>query len=169
MNISLIAKLKDYDEFIMHYKEGDEKNLYNGKSLLFFALSNNDAESRFLVSSFLLNKGTKTNVTNEQGENLLHILFSRTNQNLKQTEKLCKKLIDGGADINQLDKKERVPLQYLIVSNFTDDELEPLYNIIFNQNSVLVNYKNAWGKTPMEIVKQMPYRAKLLERMKKYE
>ena len=41
--------------------------------------------------------------------------------------------------------------------------------IWFAQNSILVNHKNAWGKTPLEIAEQMPYRASLLERMKKYE
>ena len=52
---------------------------------------------------------------------------------------------------------------------YTDEELEPLYQIWFSQNNVLVNHKNAWGKTPLEIAEQMPYRAGLLERMKKYE
>ena len=106
---------------------------------------------------------------NECGENLLHILLPRTKHNIKQTAELCKKLIDKGVNINQLDEKERVPLQYLINLKYTDEELEPLYQIWFAQNSILVNHKNAWGKTPLEIAEQMPYRASLLERMKKYE
>ena len=68
-----------------------------------------------------------------------------------------------------VDLKERVPLQYLINLKYTDEELEPLYQIWFAQNSILVNHKNAWRKTPLEIAEQMPYRASLLERMKKYE
>lgn len=169
MDISLVAKMKKYDEFILYYNEGDERKVYKGKSLLFYSLSNNDIESRFLITNFLLSKGAEVNVTNEYGENLLHILLSRTNHNIKQTEELCKKLVDGGVNINQLDKKGRVPLQYLINMKYSDEELEPLYQIWFEQNSILVNYKNAWGKTPLEIAEQMPYRARLLERMKKYE
>ena len=65
--------MKKYDEFISCYNEGDEKKLYKGKSLLFYSLSNNDAESRYLITDFLLNKGAETNVINECGENLLHI------------------------------------------------------------------------------------------------
>ena len=34
MDISLVAKMKKYDEFISCYNEGDEKKLYKGKSLL---------------------------------------------------------------------------------------------------------------------------------------
>ena len=45
-----------------------------------------------------------------------------------------KKLIDKGVNINQLDEKERVPLQYLINLKHTDEELEPLYQIWFAQN-----------------------------------
>ena len=76
-------------------------HLYKGKSLLFYSLSNNDTESRYLITDFLLNKGAEANVTNECGENLLHILLSRTNHNIKQTAELCKKLIDKGVNINQ--------------------------------------------------------------------
>lgn len=107
--------------------------MYKGKSLLFYSLSNNDAESRYLITIFLINKGADVNVVNECGENLLHILLSRVNHNINQTVELCKKLIDGGVDINQIDEKGRVPLQYLINLKFTDEELEPLYKIWFAQ------------------------------------
>ena len=155
MDIYLVEKLKKYDDFISCYNEGDEKKMYKGKSLLFYSLSNNDAESRYLITIFLINKGADVNVVNECGENLLHILLSR--------------VIDGGVDINQIDEKGRVPLQYLINLKFTDEELEPLYKIWFAQKNILVNYKNAWGKTPLEIAAQMPYRKKLVERLKLYE
>ena len=77
MDIYLVAKLKKYDDFISCYNEGDEKKMYKGKSLLFYSLSNNDAESRYLITIFLINKGADVNVVNECGENLLHILLSQ--------------------------------------------------------------------------------------------
>lgn len=169
MDVSLIAKMKKYDDFILSYNEGDEKKLYKGKSLLFYALSNNDVESRYLITDFLINKGAEVDVTNENHENLLHILLSRTHHNIKQTAELCKRLIDMGVNINQLDDKGRVPLQYLINLKYSDDELEPIYQIWFAQKNILVNCKNSWGKTPLELAEQMPYRTSLLERLKKYE
>lgn len=57
-----------------------------------------------------------------------------------------KKLIDNGVNINQLDEKERVPLQYLINLKYTDEELEPLYQIWFAQNSILVNHQECMEK-----------------------
>lgn len=169
MDISLIAKLKKYDEFILNYNEGDEKKLYRGKSLLFYSTSNNEPESRYLITKFLLNKGAEVNVINECNENLLHVLLSRINHNIKQTAELCKILIDKGVNINQLDEKGRVPLQYLINLKYSDEELEVLYELWFTQKNVLVNHKNAWGKSPLELAEKMPFRASVVERMKKYE
>lgn len=169
MDISLIAKMKKYDEFILNYVEGDENKVYKGKSLLFYSLSNNDANSRYMISVFLINKGIVVNDLNECNENVLHILLSRNSYDISQTAELCKILIDKGVDINQLDEKDRVPLQYLINSKYTDEELEPIYQVLFSQNNILVSKKNAWGKTPIEIASQMPYRKSLLERLKEYE
>lgn len=167
MNIYLIAYMKKYSDFISHYREGDEKKLYNGKSLIFYSLANNDVESRYAISSFLLDKGIAVNGLNEENENVLHVLLSRKNHNLKQTIELCKRLIDSGANINQIDKKEMVPLQYIINMKYTDEELETLYEIWFAKNHVVIDHKNAWEKTPLEIAEIIPYREKLLERMKK--
>ena len=52
MDISLVAKMKKYDEFISCYNEGDEKKVYKGKSLLFYSLSNNDTESTLFNNRF---------------------------------------------------------------------------------------------------------------------
>ena len=76
MDISLIAKLKKYDDFIELFQSGDEKKLYNGQSLLFYSLSNNVPEERYKISMFLLEKETDACGVNEYGENLFHILFS---------------------------------------------------------------------------------------------
>ena len=122
MDVSFVAKLKTYDDFIACYNEGDEKKLYDGESLLFYSISNNNVESRYLITDFLLNAGTEVNGINEYGENLLHILLSRVNHNIEQTTEMCRRLIDKGVDINQLDKRGRVPLQYLINMKYTDEE-----------------------------------------------
>ena len=78
--------------FISCYNEGDEKKVYKGKSLLFYSLSNNDTESRYLITDFLLNKGVEVNVINECGENLLHILLSRTKHNIKTDSRVVQKI-----------------------------------------------------------------------------
>ncbi|WP_295089629.1 ankyrin repeat domain-containing protein [Ruminococcus sp.] len=163
MDISLIAKLKKYDDFIELFQSGDEKKLYNGQSLLFYSLSNNVPEERYKISMFLLEKETDACGVNEYGENLFHILFSRVKHDLPQTLELCKELIDRGADLNQIDEKGRVPLQYIINMKYTDDELDDLYRVWFSHGKILTTYPNIWGKTPIDLMEIIPYRKKLLE------
>lgn len=170
MDIDYVAKLEKYDEFMSRYVEGDEKKKYDGKCLLFYSLTNNDLESRYKISKFLLEKGTDVTGLNEEGSNLLHILLSRVNHNIEQTTELCKILIDKGVDVNKIDKDGIVPLQHVInMVKYSDEELEPLYQVLFAQGNILVNHKNAWGKTPIELAETAPGKAGLLERMRKYE
>ena len=169
MDISLVAKIKKYEDFVACYSDDDVNKDYNGKSLLFYSLSNNDISSRYKITDFLLDKGASAACINECGESVLHILFSRTNYDLFQTARICKKLVDSGADINHIDNKGRHAIQYLIISKYTDEELEPIYNVIFRLRIIGLNKKNAWGKSPIDIAEQIPYRKELLERMKMCE
>ena len=108
MKTDLIAKLKDTDAFMEAYEPGDEKREYNGKSLLFYSLTNSDPESRYRISSFLLDKGVDATGVNDEHESLLHILLSRIlrkEDNIDQVAELCRRLIKAGADVSQIDKK----------------------------------------------------------------
>lgn len=169
MDISMIAKLKGKEEFYSNYSKDDINRLFNGKSLLFYALSNNNIEVRYDIVNFLLDEGAKANVINENQETLLHILLSRNNHNLEQTIKLSERLINSGVDINKIDDKGRLALQCLINMKYTDKELEPLYELWFSQPNICINVKNSWGKTLLDIARTMPYRKELVERMQKYE
>ncbi len=168
MNIDLIAQLKTYDEFIAAYKDGDENKLYDGKSLMHYAVANNDPSSRYKITSFLLDKGAQVESLNSEGQNLLHILLSRQNHNLEQTLVLFKQLIVSGANINQLDKKKRLPIQHLLFMGFSDDELEPFYDIWFSQPEVILDVPNAWGLTPIQFAEKHPRRVKILKRLNDY-
>ncbi len=169
MDISLIAGMKTYDEFISEYSEGDELKEYDGRSLAFYSISNNDPESRYKITKFLIERNVPLSGVNDNNENMLHILLSRRKHNLQETLELCRAIISGGADINQLDKQDRVPLQYLINMKYSDEDLEPLYELWLSFDNLLVSKKNAWGKSPLELVKVLPYRENFYRRLKRYE
>ena len=169
MDISLIAKLKKEKDFFVVYKKEDAKKLFNGKGLLFYSICNNDLDTRYKVSNFLIDESSDVTGVNEEGETLLHILLSRSNHKSDETIKLCARILEGGADKYALDNKNRSAFQYLINMKYTDDELEPLYDIWLSQPEINLNVKNDWGKTPLEIAQSMPYRKKLIERLKIYE
>ncbi len=176
MNIDLIAMLKEsHEEFLENYKEGDEKKLYDGRSLLNYAVANTNPEARFKNVNFLLDKGMDASVLNPEKESLLHTAVTRITSNnktlpqtIEETAFLCKRLIEAGANINQLDKHNRTALQYLITSPLGEERLMPLYDVWFSQPELLVDVKNKWGKSPLELAAMEPVQKIVLERMQKY-
>ncbi len=169
MDICWIAQLKDKKAFYSNYQKGDSTKLFNGRSLVFFALANTNLETRYELVNFLLDEGADALSINADKETLLHILLSRTNHDLSATTNLCSRLIKSGVDINSIDNRNRLALQYLVNMKYTDDELEPLYEMWFAQPHICVNIKNDWGRSPLDIARLMPYRKKLVERLEKYE
>lgn len=166
MTIDLIAKMKDAQSFFDNYQEGDNLKLYAGKSLLFYAMSNNDPEARYTIVSYLLNLGTDALCYNEENETLIHILFSRVRHNISQTVELCTELLRIGVDINYLDKKKRSAIQYLINMKFSDEELRPLYDAIFSSNKIDASSKNAWGFSLLDMAEKVPFRSQLVQLLK---
>lgn len=168
MTIDLIAQLKGTREFFASYSPKDVNTLFDGKSLLFYSISNSDLDSRYTITNFLLNEGAQVTGVDDENNTLLHILLSRTNHDLPKTIELCKRLIEKGVDINIVDRRNRLALQYLVMMHYTDDELKPLYELWFSQPKVLVNVKNAWGKSPLDLAELFSYRKELVEMMRKY-
>ena len=158
---------------LVQFKEIYDKRLLNetpknGSPVIFCAMANQTPQNRYDIVSFLMDEGEDLNGTNEEGETLFHILFSRPKHIMEQTVELTLILIDEGVDINQLDAKHRVAIQYLISHpKFTDEDFAPLYDVIFKRCTLELNTKNDWGYTPIELAQKLPYRAELLKRMTK--
>lgn len=158
---------------LAQFKEVYDKRLLNempknGSPVIFCAMANQTPQNRYDIVSFLIDEGADLNGTNEEGETLFHILFSRPNHIMEQTGELTQILIDAGVDINQLDAKNRVAIQHLISHpKFSDEELAPLYDVIFQNCTLELNIKNDWGYSPIELAQKLPYRADLLKRMTK--
>lgn len=74
-----------------------------------------------------------------------------------------------GADVNHLDNKGRSAFQYILNTKYTDDELEPLYDLWFAQESLRLDTPNAWGKTLLQLAQMLPFRQQLVERMQDYQ
>ena len=156
---------------LAQFKEVYDKRLLNavpktGSPVVFRAMANQTPQNRYDIVKFLIDEGTELKGTNAQGETLFHILFSRPKHSMAQTVELTRSLLDAEVDIDQLDSKNRVGIQYLISHpKFTDEDLAPLYDVIFQSRALEVNVKNDWGYTPIELARKLPYRADLLKRM----
>jgi len=168
MTIDLIAKLKTTKEFLQTYNIGDEKQLYDGKSLIFFSLSNTDLKSRYEISNILLNNNVDILCKNKEQETVLHVLLGQVKHDILKTSKLCKRFIEEGVDINAKDKNGQMAIHYIIRLNKTDEELCKLYDLWFSKSDVDLVSKDSTGCSPLEYAEKFPYRCELVERMKKY-
>ena len=82
---------------------------------------------------------------------------------------VTKLLINGGIDINALDKYKVIPLKYAItITKLPSNELKPIYEIFLKHGS---NYKNidVFGKTCLDYVKELSWRNDVIKIIKEFE
>lgn len=168
MNIALTAKLKTVDDFMAQYEPGDEQQLFSGQSLLAYALSNHDDETRFAIATFLLDKGARVDGEDSEKNDVFALLFSRPEQSFEHTLDLARRLIDAGADVNHLDKKGRDSLFAFITIPFMDDALEPLYELWFSQQLTNIEHVDSFGFTPKSMAEKRANRPRLIAHMEEY-
>ena len=167
MNMYFSARTQTLAQF----KEAYDKRLLNetpknDSPVIICAMANQTPQNRYGIVKFLIDEGAELKCTNDEGATLFHVLFSRPKHIMEQTVELTQILIEAGVDINQLDAKHRVAIQYLISHpKLTDEDFAPLYDVIFQNCTLELNTKNDWGYTPIELARKAPYRADLLRRM----
>ena len=162
--------LKDVIEI---FKKGDEKiGDASGDSILFHALANNDSTARYEIANFLINKGADVKIVREDGMSLFFPLFYHGRRDIIKMTILCKTLLEKGADITTIYKKEKtVSFKGLFNIGTPEIEMLPLYQLIFSQPGLPLLVKDKWGLTALEFVKrcQKPIALKMMENyIKKY-
>jgi len=169
VNIDLIAQMKSSADFFEAYKEGDEKKTYQGVSLIFYSLANTDAVARYEISAFLIDKGVNLTMRNSNEATALHVLLGHVEHNISETIELCKRLIESGVDVGALDKKNISIMQSIVNIGIHEDNLEPLYDVLFAQENLDFLSKNFRGFSPKDLALKDGTRPKLIERMNAHE
>lgn len=169
MKIDMIAKLKSSKDFMENYKVGDEKQSYEGKSLIFFSLSNSDLDSRYEISNLLLENNIDVLCRNEEQQTVLHVLLGQSQNDISKVAKLCAQFIDMGVDINARDKNGQMAIHYITRINKTDEDLKELYELWFSNSNLDLRTKDNAGHSALEYAEKFPYRANLIERINEYE
>ena len=162
--------LKDVIEI---FKKGDEKlGEASRDSILFDALANNDSTARYEIANFLINKGADVKIIREDGMSMFFPLFSLGWQDIVKTTILCKTLLEKGADITTIYKKEKtVSFKELFNIGAPEMEMLPLYQLIFSQPGLPFLVKDKWGLTVIEFARRFnrPIAVKMMEDyVKKY-
>jgi len=173
MTIYSAADMGTYEEFLKIFKEGDQNEISpSGRSLLFTALCNTKSKERYGIANFLINKETDVKIITKDGMSMFFPLFSYGRQDIVKTTILCKTLLETGADITVMHKKEKI-VSFKMLFNIGTPEMEmlPLYQLIFSQPGLPLLAKDKWGLTVIEFARRSnrPIAVKMMEDyVKKY-
>ena len=92
----------------------------------------------------------------EDGMSMFFPLFSHGWQDIVKTTILCKTLLEKGADITTIYKKEKtVSFKELFNIGTPEIEMLPLYQLIFSQPGLPLLVKDKWGLTVIEFVQRL--------------
>ena len=115
--------LKDVIEI---FKKGDEKlGEASRDSILFDALANTNSIARYEITNFLINKGADVKIIREDGISMFFPLFSYGRRDIIKMTILCKTLLEKGADITTIYKKEKT-VSFKELFNIGTSEIEML-------------------------------------------
>ena len=139
---------------------------YDEKELIFYAAGNTKIQERYRLVNYLIDEGANVHILDKYGDSLLHVLLGHVQHDLPSEVALCRRLIEMGVDINILNNKNVLAIQWLMNMKYSDEKLKPLYDLWFAQDYVDVTTKNAWGYSPLELAEKDPLRADLVRRMR---
>ena len=173
MTIYSATLMGTYEEFLKIFKEGDQNEINASReSLLFTALCNTNSKERYKIANFLINKGADVKIIREDGMSMFFPLFSYGRRDIIKMTILCKTLLEKGADITTIYKKEKtVSFKELFNIGTPEIEMLPLYQLIFSQPGLPLLVKDKWGLTVIEFARRFnrPIAVKMMEDyVKKY-
>ncbi len=168
MDLFLTARLKPAGDFLSIFRPEDAQKVdAKGRGLLLQALANHDLPSRYSLGHFLLDQGAQ--ITAGDGEaTVLHVLFGQVSHDIGEDARIARRLIDAGADINALDENRRVPFLEVLNMKYSDDDLNPIYDLWFEHADADFTSVSVHGVSPISFAKRLPFRAAVVDRMESY-
>jgi len=146
------------DDLQRLYTPGTANRLmFNGASLLSFAIADHNPVQRGEKARFLLDEGADATWRSiRYGYNLVHVLFGsmRGNAPIPGSDLvLLVRLLEAGANPNDQDVQDGTPLQDLAARAITYSErsLEPVYQVMFSRDGLDLFQCRAFNHTLFEL------------------
>lgn len=169
MDVLLTARMKPAADFFAVFEQSDlTRTTDDGRSLVMMALGNTDLATRYEVSNFLLDQGGPLGGPGNGGTTVLHVLFGQSKHDIVEDERLARRLIERGADVNALDEARRLPFLEVLAMKYTDDDLAPIFDLWFEQPVLDFTTESVHGLSPIKSAANLPYRKSILQRMEQY-
>lgn len=134
MSLVYSASRGSYEDFLAEYSPADATKLFGGgRPLLFQSVGNKNVEARIAITLRLLDDGADPSIAPDH-VNVLHVLFGVRNHDAEKEAPMLDRLIDCGADINLVSKRDGPPLAVLIKHGpRPESACVPFYDVIFDQ------------------------------------
>ena len=134
-----VARNGSYEEFCEVF-DADNNDVTD---MLLGGLINRDADSRFRISSDMLDKGADPCAV-EEGQNTLSLLLGGHDRLSEGDCELVKRLVDGGANVNFRNGRGDLVLRLAIVIRADDDEVRrPVYEALFGSADLDLELPNS--------------------------
>lgn len=154
--------------FFSLFRPGDAQKVdARGRGLLLQALANKDLPSRYSLGHFLLDEGAPL-TAGDGGATALHVLFGQVSHDVGEDARIARRLIDAGADINALDENGRVPFLEVLNIKYSDEDLNPIYDLWFEREDADFTLVSVHGVSPISFAKKLPFRGSVVDRMESY-
>ncbi|MCL2849285.1 MAG: hypothetical protein FWE61_04485 [Micrococcales bacterium] len=148
------------ERFMQFYEPGTANGLTpSGEHLLMIVLTDLDPDNRGSKANYLLDDGADPKWCTQSGLCPLHVLLDRIPGNVpcpRSDVALLTRLLDGGADINAVDRKYGTPVQVLLdrAIRSTEEHLGPVYEVVFGRPGLDLFRVGAYKKSSYRIAWQ---------------
>lgn len=116
---------------------------FQGETLLCLALTNKDTTQRVALANRLLDDGADA----REGRPL-HVLLGRNQHDFDAEAPLLKRLLDAGADVNEVMAKFGTPLETIAAKfKFSDVDLAPFYDVLLAHPDLDLLQQSIDGRT----------------------
>lgn len=120
-------------EFMAAYRPSSAQGS-DGRRLLETALGHVEPDARVVIATRLLDDGADPAGKDEDGMTTLHVLLGNNDHDFIAEAILLKRLLDGAADVNAVQRKFGTPLETLAsIFKFSEAELTPFYDEILSR------------------------------------
>lgn len=153
-NPIFVAKRGSFEEFMSEYEPAMAVTYRSvGETLLFSSVANSDIDARVAITMRLLDDGADPSVVCG-GINVLHVLFARRGHDPVREAPMLRRLIEGGADINLVSKREGPPLVGLMERGPRPESARvPFYDVFFGRPDLDLSVPSMTaGKTLREFI-----------------
>lgn len=156
---------RSYDEFAAVYVPADAKGR-NGGDVLLDAAGNTDPVARAAIVNRLLDDGAPPTAVHEDQTNAAEIILGAVRHDFQLEAPLIKRLLDGGVNVNKIDRKDGTLLDVVagLPPHVSEETYWPVAEVLLARPELDLTLVSCYGRTTLQNARRWN-RTRLAERL----